>query len=256
MSKDEFGFWTIKTELPVSFSIKITTGLFDIENDQVLEFGSTGKRSRRVIVIDQKVSEIYLNSIVTYFDYHKVAYHLIIIDSIEDKKDKHNLFYILKEIEKFGLMRRDEPIIAIGGGVLLDIVGLAANLYRRGVPYIKVPTTLLGLVDASVGVKTGINFEDRRNRLGSYYPPIAAYLDRSFLESLDLIEISSGLGEILKMAVVKDKKLYDILEKHGKDLYESKMLDCEYADDVINLAVKGMKDELQNNYGNWICKDM
>ena len=247
MSKDEFGFWTIKTELPVSFSIKITTGLFDIENDQVLEFGSTGKGSRRVIVIDQKVSEIYLNKIVTYFDYHKVAYHLIIIDSIEDKKDKHNLFYILKEIEKFGLMRRDEPIIAIGGGVLLDIVGLAANLYRRGVPYIKVPTTLLGLVDASVGVKTGINFEDRRNRLGSYYPPIAAYLDRSFLESLDLIEISSGLGEILKMAVVKDKKLYDILEKHGKDLYESKMLDCEYADDVINLAVKGMKDELQNN---------
>ena len=63
----------------------------------------------------------------------------------------------------------------MGGGALLDIVGMAAGMYRRGIPYIKVPTTLLGIVDASIGVKTGINFKDRRNRLGSYYPPISAY---------------------------------------------------------------------------------
>ena len=154
-------------------------------------------------MIDLKVSELYLPLISNYFKKNKIDYHFVVINATEDNKDINNLTYILEEFERFGLLRRDEPVIAIGGGVLLDIVGLAANLYRRGVPYIKVPTTLLGIVDASVGAKTGINFKDRRNRLGSYYPPIAAYLDKTFLESLDPIEISSGLGEVLKMAVVK-----------------------------------------------------
>jgi len=247
MAEDQYGRWELKTKLPVSFTIKIVDGLFQIENKTLLDYGSSGRGCRRLIIIDLKVSELYLNYIINYFKYHEVDYHLVTIDATEDNKDTENLFYILEEAEKFGLLRRDEPIIAIGGGVLLDIVGLAANLYRRGVPYIKVPTTLLALVDASVGVKTGINFKDRRNRLGSYYPPVAAYLDKSFLKSLSLLEISSGLGEILKMAVVKDKKLFNILENHGKELYESKMFNCEYTDDVINLAVKGMKNELQEN---------
>lgn len=158
---------------------------------------------------------MYISKIKHYFDHHKINYHLVIIDATEDNKNIENLLFILRESEKFGLTRKSEPIIAIGGGVLLDI---AASLYRRGVPYIKVPTTLLSLVDTSVGAKTAINFEDRRNRLGTYYPPVAAYLDKSFMKTLDVIEISSGLGEILKMAVVKDARLFEILKKYGKEL--------------------------------------
>jgi 3-dehydroquinate synthase len=150
-------------------------------------------------------------------------------------------------MEQFGLVRRDEPVIAVGGGVLLDIAGLAANLYRRGVPYIRVPTTLVGLVDASVGAKTGINFEDRRNRLGTYYPPVAAYLDKSFLATLDTIEISSGLGEILKLAVIKDCRLFELLEQFGAELVDTKFAGVACADEVINRATTGMMDELQPN---------
>ena len=171
----------------------------------------------------------------------------MIIDAVEEKKDLEALVKLLKEIESFGLTRKSEPILAIGGGVLLDIVGLAASLYRRGVPYIKVPTTLLGIVDASIGAKTGINFEDRRNRLGSYHTPVAAFLDKNFLKTLDYIEISSGLGEIFKMSIVKDLHLFEILESYGEQLYNSKFLSSDYADEVINLSVKGMKDELQDN---------
>lgn len=92
---------------------------------------------------------------------------------------------ILEQLCRFGLRRR-EPILAIGGGVLLDIVGLAAALYRRGVPFVRVPTTLLALVDASVGVKNGVDYcscsrGPQKNRVGSFYAPIGALLDKSFI---------------------------------------------------------------------------
>ena len=169
------------------------------------------------------------------------------INATEKNKNVDTLLYLLGEIENLGPNRKNEPLIAVGGGVLLDIVGMAASLYRRGIPYIKVPTTLLGIVDASVGVKTGINFKDRRNRLGTYFPPLVAYLDMTFLKTLDDIEISSGLGEILKLAVIKDLKLFQILEDHGNELYKTKFINCSYSEKVISLSIKGMRDELQDN---------
>lgn len=92
---------------------------------------------------------------------------------------------ILEQLCCFGLRRR-EPILAVGGGVLLDIVGMAASLYRRGVPFIRVPTTLLALVDASVGVKNGVDYcscsmGPQKNRVGTFYAPVGAFLDKSFI---------------------------------------------------------------------------
>lgn len=94
---------------------------------------------------------------------------------------------ILEELCRFGLRRR-EPILAVGGGVLLDIVGMAAALYRRGVPFVRVPTTLLALVDASVGVKNGVDYcscsmGPQKNRVGTFYAPVGAFLDKSFIAS-------------------------------------------------------------------------
>ena len=247
MNKDKSGEWFLDTELHVSFYIKNSPNIFSIGNRDILNYGTQGPGSRRLVVVDLKVSNLYLKKILHYLEHYKINHHIVIIDATETNKNIETLLYLLKEIETFGLTRKSEPIITVGGGVLLNIVGLAASLYRRGVPYIKVPTTLLGIVDASVGAKTGINFEDRRNRLGAYYAPIVAYLDKSFLKTLEPIEISSGLGEILKMSIVKDIKLFEILKNHGKELYKSKFLECEHADEVINRSVKGMKDELQDN---------
>jgi 3-dehydroquinate synthase len=115
------------------------------------------------------------------------------------------------------------------------------------VPYIKVPTTLIGLIDASVGAKTGVNFDIRRNRLGTYYPPLVAYLDSSFLATLPEIEISSGLGEVLKMAVIKDASLFTLLDNHAEDLLSNKIYLSEHASELISRAVQGMKVELENN---------
>lgn len=235
--------WNIDTSLEVKYTVKNSPNLFDPSNKDILNYCPN---KRAFIAIDQKVSDIYLEKILNYFDKNDIKYQVATIDGIENNKDLGSLLYLLKEIEKFNISRKSEPVIGIGGGVVLDVVGLAATLYRRGIPYIRIPTTLLSIVDVSVAAKTGINFEGRRNRLGSYYPPITSLLDKDFIKTVDPVEISSGLGEVLKMAVIKDYHLFKILESEGKDLLDKKF-DCNYADEVIDLSIQGMKEELENN---------
>merc|ERR1711912_123934 len=105
--------------------------------------------------------------------------------------------------KKFNIDRRSEPVIAIGGGVALDIVGLAATLYRRRTPYIRVPTTSLSYVDASVGAKSGVNFMGAKNILGAYVPPAAALLDSAFFATESSRRIANALAEMAKMAIMK-----------------------------------------------------
>lgn len=237
---------TVNTSLPVNYHLKTLPDVFDVNDLSVLSYGNQTANRKRLLVIDSEVSKFYLNKIKTYFNHHKIHYHIVLLPGGEDNKNLDNLLYLLEEIEKFGISRKSEPIIGIGGGVILDILGLASTLYRRGVPYIRVPTTLLGLVDVSVAAKTGINFMGRRNRLGSYYPPIAILLDKTFLQTVPSHEISSGLGEILKMAVIKDAYLFDIIEKHSQTLLNTKF-NCEYADEVIERSIEGMRVELEPN---------
>ena len=81
-------------------------------------------------------------------------------------------------------------VLTIVGGVCMDIVGFAASIYRRRTPYIRVPTTVMGYVDASIGAKTGVNFVGHKNKLGAYIPPVLTLLDRSFLGTLDQRQLS------------------------------------------------------------------
>ena len=154
-------------------------------------------------------------------------------------------------------------MIAIGGGVCMDIVGFAASIYRRRTPYVRVPTTLMGYVDASVGAKTGVNFEAepgvwKKNKLGAYLPPAITLLDRSFLATLDERQLANGAAEIVKMAIVKDPELLDLLAAHGPELIEHKFQKNPYAsadaweaDDaasrVLYLAIETMLEELAPN---------
>jgi 3-dehydroquinate synthase len=130
---------------------------------------------------------------------------------------------------------------------LLDIGGLAASLYRRGIPYIKVPTTLLSIVDASVGVKTSINHFGRRNRLGSYYAPVASYLDKTFLRTLPEKEIIYAMGEILKMAVAKSEHLFNLLEDNIETHIKNKFLSDGKSDEIISISINDMIEELEPN---------
>jgi 3-dehydroquinate synthase len=115
-----------------------------------------------------------------------------------------------------------------------------------------VPTTLIGLVDAGVGAKTGVNFGGHKNRLGSYEPPVAALLDRAFLSTVDGRHIRNGLAEILKIALIKDAALFDLLEQYGAELVTERLQGETpqteaAARGVLRAAVQGMLEELQPN---------
>lgn len=240
--------WNINTTLPTRFQVYLLENLFNIERRDILKYGSVGPGARRLVIVDNHplLVNTFSKSIETYFNHHNINTKFEYVSCGEDSKNLDMTLQIVDAFERFHIARRSEPVIAIGGGVLMDVVGFAASIYRRGIPYIKVPTTLIGIVDASVGAKTGINYKVRRNRLGTYYPPLAAYLDTTFLTTLEKKHISSGLGEILKMAVVKDARLFDILEQYGKDLYDTNF-NHMVSSEVIARSITGMVEELEPN---------
>lgn len=124
---------------------------------------------------------------------------------------------------------------------------MAASLYRRSTPYIRVPTTLMGIVDAGIGAKTGVNYSTHKNRLGAYFPPEAVFLDRTFLTTLEPRELCNGLAEILKIALVKDQRLFELLEEHGDRLIEERLQVSQAAEEVLRRSIHGMLEELQPN---------
>uniref|UniRef100_K7FH96 2-epi-5-epi-valiolone synthase-like n=2 Tax=Pelodiscus sinensis TaxID=13735 RepID=K7FH96_PELSI len=212
------------------------------------------REMRRFIVMDQNVDEYYGSKVRKYFEANNVHYKILSLPTTEETKSMDLVLSILQEVHSFGIDRRKEPIIAIGGGVCLDIVGLAASLYRRRTPYIRVPTTLLAYVDASVGAKNGVNFLQCKNKLGGYTPPVATFLDRSFIQTIPRRHISNGLGEILKMALMKHKGLFDLLKSHGKYMLDTKFQShnglVNHGDAALKttrLAIETMLEELAPN---------
>ncbi len=241
--------WVVASQQSIMYDVRLKDNLFDPRNRDLLEVGVSGRptRLRRFVVVDEKVDAIYGDRIRQYFDAHDVKIHVLTLGVSEPTKTMESVFAVVDGIDAFGISRRHEPIIAIGGGVLLDIVGLAASLYRRSTPYIRVPTTLMGIVDAGIGAKTGVNYSSHKNRLGSYFPPKVIFLDRTFLASLESRQLSNGFAEILKMALVKDGRLFELLEEHGERLIEDRLQANEVAEEVLDRSIHGMLEELQSN---------
>jgi 2-epi-5-epi-valiolone synthase len=241
--------WVVETQQSVVYDVRSSEDLFDVTNRDLISVGDTGRstRLRRFVVVDEAVDAIYGERIRRYFDAHDVETRILTLGVSESTKTMRSVFAVIDGIDHFGISRRHEPIIAIGGGVLLDIVGLAASLYRRSTPYIRVPTTLMGIVDAGIGAKTGVNYSANKNRLGSYYPPKVAFLDRTFLATMEARHLSNGLAEILKMAIVKDRRLFELLEEHGEQLIEDRFQGSPGAEEVLDRSIHGMLQELQPN---------
>ncbi|KPP58928.1 hypothetical protein Z043_123202 [Scleropages formosus] len=257
--------WTVVSPIIFTYKVIQSQNLLHPSNDTLLSghirdpqqleaFRSGEKRLKRFVVIDETVNNLYGCQVADYFEARNVLYRILPLPTTEENKSMEMVMMILEEVHKFGIDRRTEPIIAIGGGVCLDIVGLAASLYRRRTPYIRVPTTLLSYIDASVGAKTGVNFANCKNKLGGYIPPVAAFLDRSFIETLPRRHISNGLAEMLKMALMKHRGLFELMETQGRFLLDSRFQSTYKLDghnDAASLstrvAIETMLEELAPN---------
>ena len=130
---------------------------------------------------------------------------------------------------------RQDPVLALGGGVVGDMGGFVASILLRGVPLIHVPTTVVGQVDSSIGGKTGVDHPEGKNLIGSFYPPQSVWIDPSFLETLPLRERRSGLGEVIKYALIGNRELLRFLdgnleilsgERFDRDVWEETIFLC------------------------------
>lgn len=252
--------WRVRGDLRVAYEVVLTTGLLEPANPTLAEAGSArpdggpGRAPgapRRCVVVERRVFDLYRGALTGYFGARDVDVRWLVLDSGEEHKALRSLQRIIDWLDSCALLRR-EAVLAVGGGVLTDLVGFACSMYRRGLPYVRVPTTLVGLIDAGIGVKTGINYRAGKNRLGSYYPPVRALLDRGFLATLDDRHIANGLAEILKIGLVVDPGLFTLLESYGPLLAAERLQGHtpqgeRAAVEAVHRAVGGMLDQLEPN---------
>ncbi|MDT3399396.1 sedoheptulose 7-phosphate cyclase [Streptomyces sp. B1866] len=248
-SGDPVRSWTVSTAKPIRYQVDFTPGVLSPDNPALATAGTPPgpATSRRLVVVESRVNELYGARIRAYAEANRLDVTVHVLPAHERLKTMESVFGVARAMDRFGIDRRREPVIAVGGGVLLDVVGLACSLYRRSTPYVRVPTTLIGLVDAGVGAKTGVNFGPHKNRLGTYHPAEATLLDPAFLATLDRRHVANGMAEILKIGLVKDRRLFDLLDRHGERLLAERFAGSGPGEEVLARAVHGMLQELQPN---------
>jgi 3-dehydroquinate synthetase len=226
--------------------VKVTRGLLTPRNPTLRD--CLGDRSA-LVVLSPAVHRLYGRHIERYFGAPGVspAVEFMVLDRTESSKTLDGVLEVCRRAASAGL-RRTSPIVAIGGGVCCDICGLAAALHHRGVPHIKVPTTLVGLVDAGIGIKNAVNYGGRKSAIGSFHPPEYSLLDIDFLASLPRRHLVNGLAEIVKMAIVSDADLFGLLSTDAVALVESGFHQpAAAATQLIWQSVAGMLSELAQN---------
>jgi len=128
---------------------------------------------------------------------------------------------VIKDLAKFD-RKRKVFIIAFGGGVVGDLAGFIASVYKRGISYVQIPTTLLAQVDSAIGGKTAVDLDLGKNLVGAFYQPRLVFSEIDFLKTLDKRQIASGMAEVIKYAVIKDNNLFCYLENKRKDVFKVK----------------------------------
>ena len=150
-----------------------------------------------------------------------------VVPDSEKSKSITTATSVIKDLVQFDVKRRIF-IVAFGGGVVGDLAGFIASIYKRGVSYIQVPTTLLAQVDSSIGGKTAVDLPQGKNLIGAFYQPRLVFSDVKFLSTLSPRQIRSGFAEVIKYGIIKDKELFSYLENNYSDLLSLKPAALEY----------------------------
>lgn len=170
---------------------------------------------RIAVVTDENVHALHGKTLETALSDYET--HMILIPAGENQKSFDGLKTVLNRLFDAGFDRND-TVIAFGGGVIGDLTGFAASIYKRGCHFIQIPTTLLAQVDSSVGGKTAINNHYGKNLIGAFYQPQCVIADTSVLKTLPDRELKAGYAEVLKYGLLGDREFFDWLDKNGPDV--------------------------------------
>ena len=168
-----------------------------------------------LIVVDKNVPKKFVSNIKRSLKNKEI--YFTFFNASEKNKNLNSVNKIIKILLKKNFSRYD-CLISLGGGITGDVSGFAASIFKRGLKFINIPTTLLAQVDSSIGGKTGVNSVHGKNLIGSFYQPLLVITDTQFLKSLSKREVICGYGEILKHSLINNKKFFNFLDKNLKKI--------------------------------------
>ena len=196
---------------PIIIGSNLVSNILKLSKENSLQF------KKCLVVIDKNISKKIVNKIKKSLNKKKIHIHFFNAREIYKNLSSVNKILNILLVENFS---RNDCLIAVGGGITGDVCGFAASLFKRGLKFINVPTTLLSQVDSSIGGKTGVNTKYGKNLIGSFYQPNLVISDVNFLKTLPKREIICGYGEILKHSIISNKKFFNFLNKNSKKIFD------------------------------------
>ncbi len=241
---------TVQVDVDPPYPVVIGTGLLN----ELLQRLSD---RHRVAIVHQPALAQTAEVIRTHLADKGVDAHRIEIPDAEAGKDLPVVGFLWEVLGRIGIGRKD-ALVSLGGGAATDVAGFAAATWLRGVSIVHVPTTLLGMVDAAVGGKTGINTEAGKNLVGSFHPPAGVLCDLTALETLPRNDYVSGLAEVVKAGFIADPRILDLVEAdpaaastpdgpHTRELVERAI---QVKADVVSRDLKEAGPREALNYGH------
>jgi 3-dehydroquinate synthase len=254
-----FAMATVKVNLKQiidnSYDIVIGTSL----NEATKNMASLKLGSKYFVITDTNVAKLYGKMLVQTLSQYTSNSKLLSIPAGERSKNRK----VKEQLENQLLSLkagRDSVIIALGGGMIGDLAGFVAATLHRGVPYVQIPTTLLAQVDSSIGGKVAVDHPFGKNLIGAFYQPKKVYIDVSTLKTLSNAEFSNGMAEVIKYGAILDRKLFEYVEQHCKEILKRKTevlvkiikRCCELKRDVIQKDEKEIGLRRILNFGHTI----
>ena len=200
---------TNNQEYPIIIGNNLIKNIIKLTKKESLNF------NKCLVVIDKNISKKILLKIKKSLN--KKEFYINFFKANEKNKNIDSVNKILHILLKNNFSRED-CLISVGGGITGDVSGFAASLFKRGLKFINIPTTLLSQVDSSIGGKTGVNNKYGKNLIGSFYQPNLVISDIQFLKTLPKREIICGYGEILKHSLIRNKSFFNFLNKNVKKI--------------------------------------
>lgn len=216
-----------------TYPITLGFGVIQQLNDVFDRFHAVTKV---VIIADDIVANLYAATISEIVTSRNLQYKLITFSAGESSKTATTKLQLEEEMFKFGCDRHT-LCLALGGGVVGDIAGFTAATYMRGINYVQIPTSLLAMIDSSVGGKTAVNTSYGKNIIGAFWQPVAVLMDVAFLRSLPAEHLVNGLFEAIKIFLTLDREYVEFCINHSNEILN---LEEQYLLPVINKAV-GLK---------------
>ena len=203
---------TSNQKYPIYIGKNITKKLLSILDQNLIKF------EKCLIIIDKNIPNKMISKIKKSLVNKKV--YIFMFNASEKNKSQKKINQILKILLDKNFSRQD-CLMTIGGGITGDVGGFAASLFKRGLNFINIPTTLLAQVDSSIGGKTGVNTKHGKNLIGSFYQPKLVISDLEFLNSLKRREMICGYGEILKHSLISSKNFFNFLNKNLENILQN-----------------------------------